>query len=611
MKKIYPILVAFIFIIGSLGAFSKTVEKKDYSLSEKIYFSQSSVIDDNEFVTIDLIESSTNTWETGKPMLPIVTKVYTLPIGTQVGDVKVTFSGLVEMEISKPITPVPESYVKSVFEKNVIKEPEIEISYTDIDIYPELTFSYRIGTGLKGNNIVSYLSVYLYPVQYHPKSKSIGCFGSAQIDVTYIPPENPVTFADEYDLLILTPQQFESALQRLVDHKNGLDPPIRTVMTTLDEIPSGVGIDEQEDIKYYIKDAVRYAHIPSNPYEDSFPSVLYYADIYNATGEFSNWDLDGDGRYAEYPTDRDAVDLYPDVCLGLLPCNNVEEVNTIIDKIIDYKAHNKMINKILQVGGDTFTTDSEGVYEGEFANEEVLTKLPGYTSTKLWASEEQITKYNIAKGIKNGVDFVDFSGHGAPEAWGTHPPLDEETWVPEETLISPSRYFLTIDFDMYNIKNAKKLPVILFNACSNNKYTATNQCMGWKALSKKGGGGIATFAASGIGYGMAGSQETSRRQGWVEVHVFKELYNIKVLGAVWKKVLTDYVNSFSSLGWGTIDQKTVIETTLIGDPTVVAEDGDDPRSLPVNRPLLILFERILELFPGLAKLFDLIFANIA
>ena len=71
------------------------------------------------------------------------------------------------------------------------------------------------------------------------------------------------------------------------------------------------------------------------------------------------------------------------------------------------------------------------------------------------------------------------------------------------------------------------------------------------------------------------------------------------------------MNSFSSLGWGTIDQKTVIETTLIGDPTVVAEDGDDPRSLPVNRPLLILFERILELFPRLVKLFDLMFANIA
>ena len=38
--------------------------------------------------------------------------------------------------------------------------------------------------------------------------------------------------------------------------------------------------------------------------------------------------------------------------------------------------------------------------------------------------------------------------------------------------------------------------------------------MGWKALCKKGGGGIATFAASGIGYGMTGSQETSRRQGY-------------------------------------------------------------------------------------------------
>jgi hypothetical protein len=634
MNKIIPIFIVFFLVVGSYGAISSSISVKENILSEKVFFSVPKIVDKKEFIFIDLPESTISTWETGKPMLPVVTKVYTLPFGSQVEDIKVTYSGYIEKETIKPVRPAPTSYVKSVYGINKINEPENEVSYADIDIYPKQPFSYRIGAGSNGNKHLNYLIIYLYPARYHPNKNLIRCFESAKIDVTFKPPENPVNFPDEYDLLIITPQQFETALQPLVDHKNGLDPPIRTIMTTLEEIPSGVGIDEQEDIKYYIKSAietwgidyvilvgagvegqeifpVRYAWIPSTPYEDKFPSVLYYADIYNSTGGFSTWDYDGDGKYAEYPYDNNAVDLYPDVCLGLLPCNNIAEVNTIVEKIIDYKVHNKITKKILQVGGDSFTTDPEEIYEGEFANAEVLTKLPGYTSIKLWASEEKVTKYNIAKGIKNSVDFVDFSGHGSPEAWGTHPPLDEETWVPVKTIISPNRYFLYIDFDLYNINNEKKLPVFLFNACSNNKYTKTDQCMGWKVLSKVGGGGIATFAASGIGYGMGGSDETSRRQGWIEVHVFQELYNIKILGEVWKKVLSDYVTTFSSLGWGRIDQKTVIETTLIGDPTVVAEDGDDPRSLPSERPFLKIIGRILELFPRLAKIIEMIFKNIS
>ena len=71
--------------------------------------------------------------------------------------------------------------------------------------------------------------------------------------------------------------------------------------------------------------------------------------------------------------------------------------------------HNMMTNKIVQAGGDTFGPgdgDNSGVNEGEFANAAVLEKLPGYSSTKLWASNGQLTKANIAKGFNDNVDFV-------------------------------------------------------------------------------------------------------------------------------------------------------------------------------------------------------------
>jgi len=37
-------------------------------------------------------------------------------------------------------------------------------------------------------------------------------------------------------------------------------------------------------------------------YEElNFATDLYYADIYDSVGEFSNWDTDNDGIYGEWP----------------------------------------------------------------------------------------------------------------------------------------------------------------------------------------------------------------------------------------------------------------------------------------------------------------------
>ena len=505
------------------------------------------------------------------------------------------------------------------------------VTYSDIEIYPENRYGYRIGAGLNDEENVVYLSVHLYPVQYHPKDNTICYSKSATIDVRYTPPEKLVTFPDEYDLLIITPSQFVSALQRLVDHKNSLDPPVKTIMKTLDDIPS-TGVDEQESIKYYIRDAkenwgityvllvgagvegeelfpVRMAWIPSTPYEDYFPSDLYYVDIYNGTGGFPNWDKDGDGKYAEYKGDLPNMDVLPDVYLGKLPCNNVNEVNTIVDKIINYKAHNMMMNKILQCGGDSVPGDTEDIYEDEYANTKVLEKLPGYSTTQLWASNGKLTKSNIAKGFRSGVDFVDFCGHGNHHSWATHPPNDRDTWVPPKEGLSTYTGWIYTDFDLFIVNNAKKLPVVVYTACCNNKYTKSPTCLGWKTVNKNNGGGIASFAEAGIGHGPDGTAFVERNIGWMHVKVFEELYNTKVLGQVWGNCISDYYNAFSELR--VYDYKTMLEWSMFGDPTLVIEDGDDPKNVPVNRPVLYGFlERLMDYFPRLSILFELILAKL-
>jgi len=184
----------------------------------------------------------------------------------------------------------------------------------------------------------------------------------------------------------------------------------------------------------------------------------------------------------------------------------------------------------------------------------------------------------------------------------THPFNDEETWIPPKTPISPYTGFLYIDYDIYMVNNAKKLPVIVFTACSNHKYTESPNCIGWRGLSKKNGGGIASFAEAGIGTGPGGTQCVDRYINWMEVKVFEELYNTKILGQVWSNCVADYYNNFE-LDLNKDDYKTILEFSMFGDPTLAIEDGDDPINIPVNKPLFHgVLQRHMGFFPQLEKI---------
>jgi len=630
MRNIVPLLVVGILVLGGLGAVAVTETHKEKFISETIVFSQPIINEKDDYISIELAEATTNSWEKDKPMLPVVTKVYTFPFGTSINNVEVTFSDIVEKKISKPIIPSPDVQIIGIAISKNIEKPETIMTHPDIGIYPENRYSYTIAGGISGKENVVYLIVPLYPDQYNQRENIIYHANKVVVGITYSLPEKPISFPDEYDLLILTPTQFKSSLQTLVNYKNGLDPPVKTIMVTLDEIPTLGGVDEQENIKLYIRQAketwgidyvllvgagvegqeifpVRNAYIPDTPYENYFPSDLYYADIFNGTGGFPNWDKDKDGKYAEYPADKANIDVLPDIYISRIPCNNVNEVTTVVKKFILYKDHNKMTNKILQMGGDTFTEDTQ--MEGEYANTVVLTKLPGYSTTQLWGSNGLLTKSNIANGFKNNIDFADFSGHGSYQSWATHPPNDENSWIPLKEGVSPYGGWLYVDFDLFVVNNAKKFPVVVYNSCSNNKFTDSEMSLGWKTVCKSGGGGIASYAAAGIGYGSPG-HETERVMGWMEVHSFEELFNIKVMGQVWAHCISDYYTTFQSQ-LDREDYKTMLEYCMFGDPTLSAENGIDPDARLVNKPA---FPRIIEMLedtcPQLAKIFEIIITKI-
>ena len=187
-------------------------------------------------------------------------------------------------------------------------------------------------------------------------------------------------YLDPIDLLIITHEDFVPELERLAQWKNSTDVPT-AIVSWQDMIAEYSGGDWPERIKRGIQfwketrrvkyvmlvgDAdmfpVRYItldwgahtpdpdHIPASDFVFS-ASDLYYADIYNASEDFDDWDYDKNGFYGELwgannlaalgPINHDRIDMYPDVAVGRVPASSVNQVANFVEKVIDYERNVK------------------------------------------------------------------------------------------------------------------------------------------------------------------------------------------------------------------------------------------------------------------------------
>jgi len=437
------------------------------------------------------------------------------------------------------------------------------------------------------------------------------------ISVNQTSEESNLTFLeDSYDLLIITPKQFEISTQDLVDHKNQLG--VKTKLVTLDQVYEEMfwhGRDEPEKIKYFIKNAVeewnikyvllvgyfrlmpiRYVYNDESflgYLEPFFISELYYADIYDQNGNFSSWDYNNNGVFGEWKgenaQDRD-IDLYPDVFVGRLACRNSIELKTMIDKIIKYETQtydSDWFNKIVVIAGDTYPDGQYPFptpdYEGEENAKTVLSYMPGFTNTSLFTSDETLTgSEDVINAINQGCGFLFFDGHANPMSWSTHAP-NSTAWV--DGLSTK---------DMTKLSNGYKLPVCVVGGCHNLQFdvnllnllkepfkslvygTCAYECWGWKLTRKIGGGSIATIGCSGLGMTKEDKTTQEGASDYIDPQFFYE-YGINgtdILGQLWGKAISNYLDKFP-IDWDTpsswdyaYDAKTVQQWVLFGDPSL-------------------------------------------
>ena len=462
----------------------------------------------------------------------------------------------------------------------------IEIKPEWIEKGPDIKIEippYHIGVGIKDGKRVLFLNLY------------------TEAEVKIEEGEEKIVKKDSYDFLIICPNEFIKPLQPLREHKESHG--IKTIIVSLDDMYGGKyfetqGRDDAEKIKYFIKDAIEQwgikyvllvGDIKKLPtryvmyawrsglkiHKEFLPTDLYYADIYryeNGKVVFSTWDTNNNGIYGEryngIDNEEDIIDLYPDVYLGRLACENKRVVKHVVNKIIEYENNaygKRWFKRLILVGGDTFP--NWGVVEGEFMNELVAQLLNDFDAYRIWYSLGNLNTIEIQKALEMGAGFLYYSGHGFPYGWATHAINgSDEEWV--------GRYYTPYIAGLFN---GKRLPIIFFDACLTAKldfnssdlrndgipikFNATFPCFAWYFIRHPYGGAIATIGATRVAFTGVYEDGPHWGAGYLAYKFFESYKESDILGNVFVMAQEKYISKV----W---DEWTIQEFILLGDPTL-------------------------------------------
>ncbi|MEM2259032.1 MAG: C25 family cysteine peptidase, partial [Candidatus Thermoplasmatota archaeon] len=275
---------------------------------------------------------------------------------------------------------------------------------------------------------------------------------------------------------------------------------------------------------------------------------------------------------------------------------------------------------------DEWRNNTEMYYEGEWVTgEKILNGRGGalyympedFEREILWASNGKFTCMDdVINAISKGCGFLFMSGHGSPGVWADHlpgiPGNRRNSQIVGLTVSQVKPYFPYFSipfFPMKKLSNENKLPVVVVGGCHNSQFNVSTiptlldiflllffgkniwmntygqlvpECWSWYMVSLPERGAIASIGNTGYGWGWEGEFCTvGAGDGWITSEFFRQYgenrYNI--LGINYVKTITSYINNFKEFtlpecwwspdaGWDWIDEKTVQQWVLLGDPSL-------------------------------------------
>ena len=478
------------------------------------------------------------TIETGKPKLPVVRSLAKIPSDGSVmikieNEEHVKFQGY-------NVYPVGKQTVKNGRGGTVYVGEDFTIDkefYSNDSIYPQEMAGIPFSGHLRDERLVQ---LEFHPIRYHPSTQELICYSYLRVRLTYegtsrimkpsgllanlngsgismTPPVNNVqtgsvnypanlTTSQNADYVIIAPEPFYSSskLKQLAEWRaqySGLDVAVAKFENIYYSFGSGNSKDAS--IKSFIQYAYNYWKSP-NSTDGRIRYVLLVGDV-----EYIPTHISDQTSFDELiATDNWYVcvsgdDIMPDVMIGRFPAKNINELNTMIDKTIQYEQnplYGDWANNVLLGLGtvDSLRTDLE------YARDQYL--IPsGFNITEVSALDGGSSS-NLISGLNKGQYIMDYAGHGYINKWEI---FDAQ--------------------DIQKLKNDRMLPAIFSLACSTGYYDNVDYDSLAEAFIKAKNGAIAFFGASrlvsisSVGFGLSEAIASSHIYNLGEITIHAKL----------------------------------------------------------------------------------------
>ncbi|UCE07684.1 MAG: hypothetical protein JSW07_06535, partial [bacterium] len=289
------------------------------------------------------------------------------------------------------------------------------------------------------------------------------------------------------DYILITHQQFREAVQPLADHRSsqGLRVKIVDVQDIYDEFSHGI-FDP-----WTIQQFLQYAYENWIP-----PAPLYVLLVGDATWAYDKQVARDWGKPCFIPTvmkytiswgltssDNAFVcvsgdDRLPDMFIGRLPVNSVEEAQAVVNKILEYEQHPEISDWRKRIclacgNGSFFEQSADYLYDVYIPRGFDVPRLYTNPKSKYFGSTEEMVEI-----FNNGVSLLNFIGHGGGGVF-----FDAELFLLEDVVL---------------LNNAHRLPVMFSLTCFigyfDNPWTPS---LGEELFRADGKGVIATFGSAG------------------------------------------------------------------------------------------------------------------
>ncbi|MCD4655193.1 hypothetical protein K8T06_14825 [bacterium] len=432
----------------------------------------------------------------GRPDLPVQNRTVKIPQGMKVVDIHsiTTHWQSVSGKIIPRPHPAPQIISLPIRPVTVIPSAD----YLSSEAFPGLPVR-LVGNSIQNGHQFAVLEI--TPIRFFPSESRVEMLIdiSIELELTRIDEPEPDNDRgpDDYDYLVIGPEDYASALIPFIDWKTIKG--VKTQYITTEWIDSNItGNSIQEKIRNTIRiekndHSIQYVLLVGDKHgvpiryafafdcqagNNDLGADLYYADL------DGSWDEDGDEIFGEV---EDLVDLDSDVYIGRAWAKNIEDVETFVAKVLQYEQApaNDYLEKV------AFFADV--LWEDPFTDSSIHKDHIDETSfpdqfdpiTKLYQTSGNETYEMIINTLNAGGHFLNHDGHANFCFWS----------IPGAMISTTSIEALT---------NLDRLWIVHSIGCLSNQFDHT-RCIGSSFVTNPNGGAIAYIGNFSYGWGMPGN----------------------------------------------------------------------------------------------------------